>query len=414
MGKNLRFAYFALGSILVTGILQAQNDKFAYAVTDLTKEGINWSYLRKVDLSTGNFSDVLLAGNDVTNLAHDASSKKQFTAPIKDARYGNVINAAFGTGVAAVALDKRHNRLYYTPMFIDQLRYIDLSTMKVYYVTGSDFTGMSKKAPDQSNIITRMTIGDDGNGYALTNDGTNLIQFTTGKKLTVTNLGRLIDAPENKSVSVHNSCTSYGGDMIADNDGNLYILSTRNHVFRINIESKVATHLGSVTGLPSNFTINGAAVDDKNQVVITSATTSSPVYTLDVNSLVAKQAGEQPAWRCSDLANSNILQTRKPVEVPELMAFTEATRDDRIALYPNPVIGNQFNVQFNTVEAGNYTVQVTDTRGLQVAQKQVNVSGKGQTLSQVTLNSSSAKGIYIVKVMDNNSRMIYTNKILLQ
>ena len=414
MGKNLLFASFALGSVLATGLVQAQNDRFAYAVTDLQKDGINWSYLRKVDLSTGAFSDVLLAGNDVTNLAHDASTKKQFAAPIKDTRYGNVINAAFGTGVAAVALDKRNNRLYYTPMFIDQLRYVDLNTMKVYYVTGSDFTGMVKKAPDQSNIITRMTIGDDGNGYAMTNDGSNLIMFTTGKNLTVSNLGRLIDAPENNTVSVHNSCTSYGGDMIADNDGNLYILSARNHVFKVNIESRVATHLGSVTGLPTNFTINGAAVTDDNKIIITSATTSSPVFTLDINSLTAKQSGQQTGWRCSDLATSNILQTRAQVEAPELMTAKTATPNDKISLFPNPVTGNQFNVQFNTVDAGNYTVQVSDARGLQVAQKQVNVSSKGQTISQVTLNASSAKGIYIVKVIDNNSKTIYTNKIIVQ
>ena len=52
-------------------------------------------------------------------------------------RYGNILQAPFATGVAAAAYDKKHNRLYFTPMFVDQLRYIDLKTMKVYYVTGS-------------------------------------------------------------------------------------------------------------------------------------------------------------------------------------------------------------------------------------------------------------------------------------
>ena len=109
--------------------------------------------------------------------------QKNNCEPLKDARFGNIANAAFGTGVAAMALDKRNNRLYYTPMFIDQLRYIDLKTMKVYFVTGFEFTGVKTKATDQSNIVTRMAIGDDGNGYALTNDGNHLLQFTTGKKL---------------------------------------------------------------------------------------------------------------------------------------------------------------------------------------------------------------------------------------
>ena len=92
-----------------------------------------------------------------------------------------------------------------------------------------------------------MTIADDGNGYALTNDGAHLIRFTTGKKLVITDLGMLADAPESKGVSIHSSCSSFGGDMIADNEGNLYVFSARNSVFKINIETKVATHLGETS-----------------------------------------------------------------------------------------------------------------------------------------------------------------------
>jgi hypothetical protein len=152
---------------------------------------------------------------------------------VVDPRFGNLANAAFGTGVAALAYDRKHGRLYYTPMLIDDLRYIDLKTMNVYYV-GTGFAGEKVKAADQSNIITRMVIAEDGNGYALTNDGRHLIRFSTGKKLNITDLGSVVDAAENNTVSIHNSCSSFGGDMIADNDGNLFVFSARNNVFRIN------------------------------------------------------------------------------------------------------------------------------------------------------------------------------------
>jgi hypothetical protein len=56
--------------------------------------------------------------------------------------------------------------------------------------------------------------------------------------------------------------------MIADDDGNLYLFSNRINVFKINLGLKVATHLGTVSGLPATYTINGAAVDNKNQVLI--------------------------------------------------------------------------------------------------------------------------------------------------
>jgi hypothetical protein len=96
--------------------------------------------LRKLNLQTGEYSDVLLNGNDASLLAYDAVSKKQFAAPLNDAMFGNAINAAFATGVAAMAYDKKNDRLYYTPMFIDQLRYLDLKTMKVFYVADQPFT----------------------------------------------------------------------------------------------------------------------------------------------------------------------------------------------------------------------------------------------------------------------------------
>ena len=415
MTKSLRFVSLLLGTVFITHLALSQSDRFAYAVTDVNKEGANWSFLRKVDLQTGTYSDVILNGTDVARVAYDAATKKQMTVALTDTRYGNLVNAAFGTGVAAAAYDKRHDRLYYTPMFFDQLRYIDLKTMNVYFVNSGNFSGQVNKAADQSNIITRMVIADDGNGYALTNDGNHLVRFSTGKKSEVSDLGTLVDAAENKGISVHNSCSSYGGDMIADNDGHLFIFSARNNVFQVNIESKVATHLGTISGLPANFTTNGAAVDENNRILISSAVDASSLYTVDPKtwSAVAMKSTAVP-WHTSDLANSNILETRKSVGAPELIASKAAPLSDKIQLYPNPVTTNQFNIQFNGTNGGSYTVQVTDSRGQQVAQKNVTVNAKGQTISGISLPAPFAKGIYIVKVNDANSKTVYSNKIVVQ
>ena len=130
-----------------------------------------------------------------------------------------------------------------------------------------------------------MAIGSDGNGYSLSNDGAHLIQFTTDKNLSINDLGGVVDDQSNKTISVHNSCTSYGGDMIADDDGNLYVFSARNHVFKINIETKVATHLGTITGLPAKFTVNGAAVTANNQIIVASAVEESAYYLVDPETL---------------------------------------------------------------------------------------------------------------------------------
>ena len=235
------------------------------------------------------------------------------------------------------------------------------------------------------------------------------------KKLEVTDLGALVDAAENKGVSVHNSCSSFGGDMIADNDGNLFVFTARNNVFKVKIESKVAAYLGTITGLPANFTTNGAAVDENNTILIISAVTSTSLYTVDPKTWVATAVKSTVVpWHTADLANSNILETRKPVSAPELIASKAALLNDKINLYPNPVTANQFNIQFNRAEGGAYMVQITDARGQVVAQKMVSVNSKGQTIAGINLPALFAKGIYIVKVNDANSKTVYSNKIVVQ
>jgi Secretion system C-terminal sorting domain len=417
MRKSLPFASLVLGTVLLTTHSNAQQaDRFAYAVTDI-QQGPNWNFLRKLNLQTGEYSQVLLSGNDATALAFDATSKKQFTAPVTDQLYGTVANAAFATGVAAMAYDKKNNRLYYTPMLIDQLRYVDLKTMKVFYVTDQVFTGKPQKSSDQGNIVTRMVIASDGNGYAMTNDGRQLIQFSTGKKLSITDLGSVVDDQANKGVSVHSSCSSFGGDMIADDNGNLFVLSARNNVFKINIESKVATFLGTITGLPTGFTVNGAAVTDDNKIVVASATQGGSLFTVDAKTLAATPyAIVGTGWQTSDMANSNLLVSGAKAKggTIELISRNDANSGDgKINIYPNPVTNNQFAIQFNELKAGGYTVQVTDVMGRQVVQQAVNISGENQ-VQTIKLSSASAKGVYLVKVTDQSSKAVYTTKVMVQ
>jgi hypothetical protein len=410
MKKNLPYLSLICSCVFLTSLAIAQTDHFAYAVTDINKEGANWSFLRKIDLNTGSFSEVLLNGTDVKQLAYDHATKKQFTEPQQDARFGKMANAAFATGVAAIAYDKKNQRIYYTPMFINQLRYIDLKTMNVYFVPTPDIATLKIKAPDQSNIITRMVIADDGKGYALTNDGNHLLQFTTGKKITITDLGAVVDDPANKNVSVHNSCSSFGGDMIADDEGNLVLFSNRTNVFKINIDTKIATHLGSISGLPATFTINGAAVDNHNQVLVTSAVDNNNAFAVDSKTWTATPVKVNSGWRTADLANSNLLATRKSAPYVRLLTDPNNSEDGRVQLYPNPVVNNQFNVQFNLAE-GNYTVQIKDVSGRQVTQTVTNITGKGQTKT-LSLPAGSSKGFYLVKVIDQNNKTVYNKKIL--
>jgi hypothetical protein len=309
-------------------------------------------------------------------------------------------------------------------MFIDQLRYIDLKNMKVYYISDQPFTNAGNMQTDQGKIITRMVIAPDGYGYAISNDGNTFIRFSTGKKTTIEQLGALVDDPSNSSVSIHNSCSSAGGDMIADDQGNFYILTARNQVFKVNTETRVATHLGSIKNLPGNFTVNGAVVNDEGSLLVSSAVDGSAYYVInpkDWTASIYKTASG--VYRSSDLANSNYLSSKKwgPIR-PEIrdveliksnLSGKEEIYSRLITVYPNPVTSNNVTIQFNKVPNGDYIIDLIDALGRSVMKKRVTVTDKDQVQS-LSIKSTDARGSYLVKVFDASARSVFTQKVLVQ
>jgi hypothetical protein len=416
MRRALPFAVLS-ATFCITSTLYAQNDRFAYAITDLTKEGASWNALRKIDLQTGQYSNVLLNGADGKMFVYDAASKKQL-AQQADARFGTMLQSPFATGVAAAAYDKKHNRLYFTPMFVDQLRYIDLKTMKVYYVNGQAFTKFGNMHNDEAKIITRMVIAPDGYGYAISNDANTFIRFSTGKKTTsIEQLGTLVDDASNNGISIHNRCSSFGGDMISDDKGNLFILTARNSVFTVNTASKVAKYLGSISGLEQNFTVNGAVVDGDGKLLVSSAVDGNSYYVVNpVNWNATPYKTANGIFRSSDLANSNYLSAKTPKlnnsEIQRLIRPEEKFAN-LIAVYPNPVTASTIKLQFNKVPAGNYTVELRDVLGRAVMQKKISIAYENQT-QELKLERRNSNGIYMVKVFDGTNQSVFTQKLVVQ
>jgi hypothetical protein len=259
-----------------------------------------------------------------------------------------------------------------------------------------------------------MVIAPNGDGYALTNDGNTFIKFTTGKKPTITQLGSLVDDPANKNISIHNRSTSFGGDMIADDRGNLYIISARNNVFKVGIDTKVATHLGAVTGLPANFTVNGAVVDAEGSLLVSSAVDGKSYYVVDAKSWKAlPYPSTADVFRSSDLANSNYLTFSSNTPTIETVAARQPIGAKAIQVYPNPVVGTQFTMQFSKVPAGDYTVELSDVMGRKILQKQLTITTENQTQT-IPLTSTNAKGIYLVKVVDKAKKSLFEQKVMVQ
>ena len=93
-----------------------------------------------------------------------------------------------------------------------------------------------------------------------------------------------------------------------------------------------------------------------------------------------------------------------------LLKNSDEVDDGRVQLFPNPVTNNKFTLQFNLSD-GNYTVEIKDVLGRQVTQTVTNIRGKGQ-VKTLSLPTSASKGFYLVKIVDQNNKAVYSKKIL--
>jgi hypothetical protein len=260
-----------------------------------------------------------------------------------------------------------------------------------------------------------MVIGPDGYGYAVTNDANSFIRFSTGKKLVVEQLGALVDDPDNTGISVHNRCSSWGGDMIADDAGNLYLFTARNMVFKVNIETKVATWLGPIKGIPADFTTNGIVVTDDQKLLAGSQVYSKGWFVIDPKSWNATEfKTPNGIFLTSDLANSNFLSTKPRSEITTIPE-PDVRTSNMIQLYPNPIgiTANQFKIQFNKLTPGDYNIELTDVNGKQIIRQRVTIASEGQ-VQTINLKKNTAQGIYLVKVSDIYSKSIFTQKLVVQ
>jgi hypothetical protein len=404
-----------LVALFITSIATAQKKKLtAYAITSSQQGQFVWTDVKLIDLTTGEVLQQVYENNKSQYQVYDARQGKIIQVKNANGAITDNSRLPFSTFSAACAYDKKHNRLYYTPMFVNELRYIDLAapSPKIYYFTGES---LSKAANlnDEAKHITRMVIAVDGNGYALSNDGNHLVKFTTGRNPVITDLGALQDDPSNEKISVHNRCTSWGGDMIAAADGSLYLVSANHSIFNIDVNNRSAKYLGGIDGLPARYTSNGAVVGDNGKLIVSSANSTEGYYEVDMKSWKAtKVKSNGTVFNTSDLANGNIaFDNETRAETRPLV--TRPYSSSRISMYPNPVSEGMFRVSFDSEELGRYDIQLLDITGRVLVQKPVAIANRGQVV-QVDLNTHVSKGVYFVKVLGTNKKSVFADKIIVE
>jgi len=415
MKPKLLHAFLPVVSLLCLSSAFSQQKK-AFAITGETKGSYNWTVVREIDLSTGAVLRNIYVPSTDKLPAYDALTGKKIndeylrTAPIAAGSPETVLTGM----IAAAAYDARYNRLFYTPMQSAELRYIDLNgdQPKVYCVKHQALKQFVSHAGEE-DVITRMTFAADGYGYAITNNGNHLIRFSTGQKVMIEDLGSLVDGKDNKENSIHAQCASWGGDMVGDAFGNLYVVSVKGHLFKINPNKRTADYQGTISKLPADYSVNGVVVDDDNSIVVSSAVNTASYYRVNLTTLeaTALPKDEDKVYNASDLANgalafSNMVTPRKNVFNPEVKGNRFVT------IYPNPVRNKAITVVFNGNIKGKHDIALVDMQGRNLLVRNVNVAGK-QT-ERINLPANFRSGMYLLKITGDSGSKVYADKMVVE
>jgi hypothetical protein len=394
-----------------------QSDQLTYAITSANKGSNDWVALRTLNMKTGELSQMLLNMNDKGLLQHDVAThqlKDKIAWPVLAVPIvaNNPAAPKVNSGVAAMAFDQRTNRLFYVPMNDDMLRYIDLSTMKVFAEPGLSFSNAGNYTFKSNDPVTRLVITPEGYGYTITTNN-RLIRFTTNNRPSFADMGELKDDPRNKEMTIHNTCGNLGGDMVADDAGNIYLITASNRVFKIEIKTRLTTYLATIAGLPATFTTNGAAINENGKLLVSSSIYTEASFIVDHKTW---QASASPAiqhlYGIADLASSNVLPVKR--SNPSVIFWGKPLlKTGNIRVYPNPVLFDEVNIQFNDLPTGKYVIELSDPLGRKVIQQKVNLTRQSQT-ALMQIPTITAQAFYYIRILNEKNALVSAHKLAVE
>ncbi|WP_374458695.1 T9SS type A sorting domain-containing protein [Chryseobacterium taeanense] len=341
--------------------------------------------------------------------ANGISGEKIFTAdsPAKvfsQSRNGsitedkNTYNNAQAINMATLAYDSFNNNLVYMPMFSSNIYVLNAKSKEITLVENSVIRVTSC---DINSHVTRMATGADGNIYAINNAGTQFLQISKkGNQYVVNDLGIIKDDASNGKNSFTTIETGFGGDMIADADGNFYVFSAAGNVFKVSTKELKAKFVGKISGILDNYSVNGSAVNSNGRVVIASAK-GAPMYEVDLNTLQAKQLPGEQNLHIYDLASKYLVNDK---------AISNNVFAN-IDIYPTRVDENLINVNINDKDIkGNIKLNIFDLSGKNVMNQ--NLSVKNGSLNQQIYLKNLVSGAYLINITDSSGKVLLNKKIL--
>ena len=407
-----------------TGVSQTE---IAFAITGEGDGVLNWRDIREIDMTSGNATTALFE-NGKTKFSflnaetgaqidsHAFSLPDSFSQKLNKTAANVTVNPSPTTLMsAAIAYDKKHGKIFFASMYTGQLIWLDVRSHNnpTFYTNGQPMVNNSNLNDEACNI-TRMTIGANGNGYALANDANHLLTFTTGGKTIIIDLGNLVDAESNNSISIHNRCSSWGGDIVGDARGKLFLFTAAHQVFEIDVNTRIATFKGAVLNLPAGFSLNGAAVNSNGEVIVSSANPFGGFYKINMTNLSASKLNTTgQIFNASDLASSYLLNEKERLMGAATLPQIDAIGNRFITIYPNPVSDGEIKISFDNNPPGEYKIQLSDLQGRIIDYKKVYIKSAGQ-LEKFKLATKPVNGLYLIDVTDAARKKIFSDKLLIE
>ncbi|UPQ75074.1 T9SS type A sorting domain-containing protein [Chryseobacterium nepalense] len=376
--------------LLFIGInASAQQDFFALVGKD--SPSIIFNDFRTIDANRGVSGEVIFT---------EDSSSKVFSQNRNGAvtEDKNTYNNAQAVNMATLAYDASNNNLVYMPMFSSNIYVLNAKSREITLVENNVARVTSC---DINSHFTRMTAGYDGSIYAINNVGTQFIKISkSGNQYNVTDLGIITDDAANGKSSFTIMETGFGGDMIADAEGNFYVFSASGNVFKVVTKELKAKFIGKIAGIPDNYSVNGSAVNSKGNVVIASAK-GAPLYEVDLNTLQAKQLPGEQNLHIYDLASKYFANDK--AALGNVLA--------NIDLYPTRVDEKLININVNdkTVK-GSVKLNIFDLSGKNVLTQALSV--KDGFLRQQVYLRNLVSGAYLVNITDESGKVLLNKKIV--
>lgn len=300
--------------------------------------------------------------------------------------------------IAAAEVNAAGDKVLYLPMASSVYYVLDI---KSGTVTAHKSDDIVVAGCDEGFLYSRMGRVADGSIYALNNNSTQLLKFTEKNGTFVCeSVGYLNFVGTTMGKTLDDRDFAWGGDLIGDAFGNLFLISAHNNIFKIDPKRKEITFYSKIEGLPDGFTSNGVAAMEDGSVLLASNGSTTHLYALDFASSTAKLYKDSNTERIYDLA-SPYLMSKKESEIANQIADLKSS----VRVYPS-MVENQL-IHVDNDSKSDLTVQVFDLNGTQIASSLSRSKSKNQSI-----NLNQAKpGVYLVRLLDGSGAEVINTKV---